>query len=434
MRDLIIAGLLFGAVPFILARPKFGIAAWCVVSYMNPHRLAYGFAYSYPFAMITGGATLVSLLFSKDPKRIPWTPMSIVWAIFIGWMIFTTFFALVPVDAQAECIRTMKIQLMAFVTLMIMTSRDRLNLLVWAIVISLGFYGVKGGVFAFMMDGEYRVSGPPESFISDNNSLALALIMTIPLMRYLQLNSERLFVRLGLTAAIVLTVLAALASYSRGAFLAMSTIAVIFFLKSRHKVRILLAMAVFIPTLLAFLPDQWFDRIDTIKSYDTDVSTLGRFNAWWFAFNIAKEYPIGGGFAVFDKELFKRYAPEPENFHDSHSIYFQVLGEHGFIGLALFLLLLYLAFRNGTWIKKHAGSREDLRWAADLGAMVQVSLVGYAVGGAFLGMAYFDLYYHLAAISLLTRLQVEKALADESVAMPAPATIPSTAVFARESV
>src|ERR1051325_10630432 len=163
MRDLIIAGLLFGAVPFILARPRFGIAAWCVVSYMNPHRLAYGFAYSYPFAMITGGATLVSLLFSKDPKRIPWTPMSIVWAIFIGWMIFTTFFALVPVDAQAECIRTMKIQLMAFVTLMIMTSRDRLNLLVWAIVISLGFYGVKGGVFAFMTDGEYRVSGPPES-------------------------------------------------------------------------------------------------------------------------------------------------------------------------------------------------------------------------------------------------------------------------------
>ena len=110
------------------------------------------------------------------------------------------------------------------------------------------------------------------------------------------------------------------------------------------------------------------------------------------------------------------------------------MGEHGFIGLALFLLLLWLAFRNGTWIKKNAASREDLRWAADLGAMVQVSLVGYAVGGAFLGMAYFDLYYHLAAISLLTRLQVEKALAEDGVAVTTPAAVPTTAVFARESV
>ena len=34
----------------------------------------------------------------------------------------------------------------------------------------------------------------------------------------------------------------------------------------------------------------------------------------------------------------------------------------------------------------------------ELGAMLQVSLVGYAVGGAFLGLAYFDLYYHVIAI------------------------------------
>src|SRR5438477_7015446 len=87
MRDLIIAAIFFGGLPFILARPKFGIALWCVVSYMNPHRLAYGFAYNYPFAAIIGGTTLVSLIFSKEPKRIPWTPMSIVWAVFIGWMV-----------------------------------------------------------------------------------------------------------------------------------------------------------------------------------------------------------------------------------------------------------------------------------------------------------------------------------------------------------
>jgi len=33
--------------------------------------------------------------------------------------------------------------------------------------------------------------------------------------------------------------------------------------------------------------------------------------------------------------------------------------------------------------------------------MIQVSLIGYAAGGAFLGMAYFDLPYHLVIILVL---------------------------------
>ena len=35
--------------------------------------------------------------------------------------------------------------------------------------------------------------------------------------------------------------------------------------------------------------------------------------------------------------------------------------------------------------------------------MVQVSLVGYAIAGAFLGLAYFDFYYTLVAVIVLTK-------------------------------
>lgn len=437
MRDYLIAAVFFGAVPFILARPKVGIVMWCVVSYMNPHRLTWGWAYSYPFAAITAAATLTSVLFSKEPKRIPWTATSVVWVIFIVWMSFTTLFALVPGDAHDEWSRTMKIQIMTFVTLMVMTSRDRLHMLVWAIVISLGFYGVKGGLFAILTGGEYRVSGPPESFIEDNNSLALALVMILPLMRYLQLNSAQRWVRLGLTAAMVLSVLSALASYSRGAFLAITAMAFMLFMKSRRKGIILAAMLVLIPAVLSFMPEKWYERIETIEHYDQDKSTLGRFNAWWFAYNLAMDRPVGGGFNTFDPKLFQHYAPEPNNFHDSHSIYFEVLGEHGFVGLFLFLLLLWLTFRNGSWVNRHAAGREDLRWALDLSAMVQVSLVGYAVGGAFLGMAYYDLYWHLVAINLLTRTLVEQALKEaKSAAALSPTAVetasPAATGLARE--
>ena len=138
---------------------------------------------------------------------------------------------------------------------------------------------------------------------------------------------------------------------------------------------------------------------------------MGRINAWHFAFNLALDRPlIGGGFGAFDRRLFRIYAPEPENFHDAHSIYFEVLGEQGFVGLGLFLLLLFLAWRSGSKIIRLTKDREDMVWANNLAAMVQVSLAGYIVGGAFLGLAYFDLLYHLIAILVLTKTVINKQL------------------------
>lgn len=411
MRDYIIFVIVFGALPFVLKRPYIGILLWCWVSYMNPHRFAFGSAYDFPFAALIAVATLAGLFLSKEPKSIPWTSLTVMWAVFVLWMSFTTLFALVPADAYLEWLRTGKIQLMSFVTIAVMATRARLNSLVWIIVISLSFFGIKGGIFTLMTGGEQMVWGPPDSLITGNNSLALALVMTLPLMRYLQMNAGNLWVRYGLIVAMLLSTLAILASYSRGAFLAITAMAIYMVLKSRKRVTILLVAVLVVPLMLSFMPDKWFERMQTIETYEQDKSALGRINAWWFAYNVAKDRPlVGGGYDVFTPEQFRQYAPEPDDFHDAHSIYFEVLGEHGFIGLTLFLLLGLVAFRTGSRIIRATLDRPDLVWARDLAAMVQVSILGYAVGGTFLGLAYFDLYYHLIAILLLTHLLVEKAL------------------------
>lgn len=427
MRDLIITLIVFGALPFALWRPSVGVVLWCWISYMNPHRLTYGFAYDFQFAAVIGAVTLAALLFWKEPKRIPWTPLTVVWLLFVVWISFTTLFALVPGDANAEWIRTIKIQFMTLVTIVVMTTRERLNALVWIIVLSLGFYGIKGGIFTFLTGGEQMVFGPEGSFIAGNNSLAVALIMTVPLMRYLQLSSNSRLVRYGLTGAMLLSAVAILASYSRGALVGAIAMALFLFLKSRKKGMIMLIAIIAIPVILSFMPEKWYGRVQTIETYQEDASLQGRQNAWGFAYNIAKERPvIGGGFAVFDPDLFRRYAPNPENFHDSHSIYFEVLGEQGFVGLGLFLVLGFLTLRSAAWIIRQVKQREDLRWAGDLAAMVQASIIGYAVGGAFLGLAYFDLYYHLVAMIVLTRLVVERALASEPVGhITAQAEVPA---------
>jgi probable O-glycosylation ligase (exosortase A-associated) len=245
--------------------------------------------------------------------------------------------------------------------------------------------------------------------------------MTLPLMRYLQLQATNRWVRYGLSAAILLSVLSIFASYSRGAVLAVAAMGFFLLLKSRKKGPIILIALVAVPLMLSFMPEEWFERLHTIKTYEQDASALGRINAWWFAFNVAVARPlVGGGYQVFDPELFKRYAPEPENFHDAHSIYFQVLGEHGFVGLILFLLLGWLALRSAAWVIRNTKDVAELTWARDLASMVQVSMIGYAVGGAFLGLAYFDLYYHLVAITLLTRDYVSREIVDGETSLRPP--------------
>ena len=421
MRDLLLILLIFGALPWIITRPYIGTLVYAWLGLMNPHRLTFGFAYAFPFGMLVALATVVGLLFSSEKKRAPWSPTFVVWLLLILWFNITTLFSLSPDDAVVEWDRAMKIQVMILISMLLLHGKERINAFIWVIVVSLGFYGIKGGIFTILTGGQYRVMGPWDTFITDNNTLALALIMTLPLMRYLSVVASHKYVRYGLIGAMGLTAMAVISSHSRGALLAGGTILLFLIMKSRHKVRFTIVALLALPVMLLSMPDAWFERMGTISEYQKDSSAMGRINAWWFAYNLAKDHPItGGGFDVFTKELFQQYAPNPLDHHDAHSIYFEILAEQGFVGLGLFLLLGIMVLRSCSWVIKNVGDREDLIWAGDLARMLQVSFVRYAVGGAFLGLAYYDLYYDLVAAIILLQFHVREQVLD---AAAAPAAV-----------
>jgi probable O-glycosylation ligase (exosortase A-associated) len=436
MRDLLVVLLVCGSIPFIIMRPWIGVIVWSWLGYMNPHRLAWGFAHDYPFAqvvaLVTLGSLAVALVMSKEKLRAQATLTLVLWVALVAWMNVTTLFALVPDDASFAWSRMIKIQLISFVTVLIMHGERRIQTLVGIIAFSLGFFGVKGGIFAALTGGSYTVWGPPGSFIEGNNELGLALVMTVPMLWYLRLRATSAFLRWGLLGAIGATALAILSTQSRGAFLAICAMAAFLWLKSPKKVWTGFALVIALGAVFAMMPQSWYDRMGTIGTYEQDTSAMGRINAWHFAWNLAKARPlVGGGFNTFAPDLFQRYAPNPDDFHDAHSIYFQMLGEHGFVGLGLFLALLAGAFATGRRVIRRTRDHPHLAWAGQLAAMVQVSLVGYMVGGAFLGLAYFDLYYHFVAILLLLRYDVDAALAGEPVASAPAAGAGVAAALAR---
>jgi probable O-glycosylation ligase (exosortase A-associated) len=357
--------------------------------------------------VVVGLVTIAAWLFSREPKTLPWHPLVLLLAAFAAWVSFTTLFAAYPEHAQWKWDRTIKILLFnGFVTIGLITTRQRLDALVWVIVLSLGFFALKGAVFTVLTGGIYRLQGPAGSFIADNNQFAMALLMTMPLVRYLQLTAHSRWIRLGLLVLLVSFLVAVLGTYSRGAMIALAMTAIALLVKSRRSVRLALVAGLALAAAVQFMPEHWHDRIASIFAYEEDASAQARFDSWRYAVEVAREHPVlGGGFEIFRGNK----AATEAGYRSAHSIYFETLGEHGWVGLGLFLALGLGAYLTARSVIRRASEDPELSWAADLAAMVQVSIAAYAIAGLFLNLATFDLYYHLLAIVVIASSLVRKA-------------------------
>jgi putative inorganic carbon (HCO3(-)) transporter len=402
MRDAILLLLVLATIPFTLKRPIVGAMTFAVISLMHPQRLTYGFAFFFPFAMVVSGVTLVSLLVSREQKKLPFTPMVVMLLLFMVWVNFTSLFALQPERVDEPRDWLMKTLVMLVVTIMSVRTVNDVKGLLLAVAMALGFWGFKGGLWTIATGGHNGMLGPQGTFIGDNNTLALAMVTSVPLMMALAGIAPTKWTRRAAITLAVLTGLAAIGSYSRGALLGGTMMILFLWLKSGSKLKTGMLLLIAAPLVFVAMPDEWMGRMHSIDNYQEDASALGRINAWGFAINIANHFPFGGGFGVFSPQMFKLYAPDPNVYFVAHSIYFQVLGEHGYFGLFLFLMLFFVAWRTATRIKRQCGTNPDYAWASNLARMCQVSIIGYMTAGAFLAMAYYDLIYYVFALLICT--------------------------------
>jgi putative inorganic carbon (HCO3(-)) transporter len=391
LRDLVLSLAFLSCLGLTLRYPFAGVLTWTWLALMQPNREVYGiFSNTLRLNFLVAIVAILAWFFSKDRKMPPVDGLFVMLSIFFLWM---TFICVVGVSPYSWYLwdRVWRILALAVLIGATATNRIRLQALIWVIVISLLYFGIKGGILTLLSGGTKTISGPPGTAIGDNNQLALALLMILPLVYYLRRHSSNHLVRMGLTAAGILTLLSVLGSYSRGAFLALGALCVLGWLRSRNKLVFpILLLLVAVPAL-QFMPDSFYNRMNTINSLQTDDSFQGRVTAWKVAFYYARDhFPFGAGFSGAEQGfVFNYYFPGYAT-HSAHSIYFQVLGDHGFFGLFMFLVILFLAFLNCQRIRKASAKRPELAWAYDLATMIQLSLLVYCIGGAALSLAYYD--------------------------------------------
>jgi probable O-glycosylation ligase (exosortase A-associated) len=428
VRDIILVVLFAFALPLMVMRPSFGALSWAWFGLMNPHRLTWGFAYTLPFSQMIIGATVLGAVLSKEPKQPKGGLAAAVLIVLICYFCATTLFALVPVHATPALERAVKVQIGTLLALLLLYKREHVVALMWVIALSIGFYAVKGGVYTIATLGTGRVWGPLDSYIEDNSAFGLATVMSIPVWAFLYTQyRQRKWLSRSILAAIGLSTLSALGSQSRGAFLAIAAMALFLWAKSQRKlitgpVIVLIGLA-----LIAFMPSTWSERMWTISTYQQDASAMGRIETWKMLYNLASARPwIGGGFEPYERWVFEIYNPSYPGVHSAHSIYFQVLGEHGFVALGLFLLFWALVWRMCSQVVRATEHRPEERWAYWVAQMTKVSLVAYLVGGTFLNLAYWDMPYFLFVAVAVTRWVVRPQTVRQKARQKAPLQRPRT--------
>lgn len=404
MRDLLLTLILVGLLPVGLKKPFFGALMFALISLANPHRLTWGFAYSMPWAMAYAGVTILGLLATQERRIGDSIKRYLPVLLYLAWMGVTSIFALEPEDARARWVEVAKVHVMCLVTLTLLTDWERVKQLIWVSICSVGFYGLKGGVFTLRSGGQELVWGPLHSAIQDNNHLAVGLVMMLPMMYWLYTDAKKRWLRWLIAFSALMSAVSIFGSHSRSAFLGIAAMSFFLLMKSQHKFAVGILTVITAIGLASFMPQEYWARMNTIKTYEEDASAMGRINSWHAGFNVANARITGAGFEWYKPEHFARYAPRPEAVHSSHSIYFQALGEHGWPGLAMFLSIwayVWLTCRRIIRARRKDATEEG-RSQALLARMIQVSLIGFGVGGAFVNIGNWDMAYYLAISALAT--------------------------------
>ncbi len=410
MRDLIYHGAWLLILPMTLASVNLGISIWIWVALLPPNELLYGrLGIVLPFNKLVAASTFFALVTSQAKKDF-YADKLIILVMLYG-VVVTLSYMTCPFDNAFSDLQYDKLwkELVLFVLITgVMFSRHRLHQVALVISIAFGFVMVKEGLIFLLTAGGHKIEAIGTT--GDNNGVAMALLMVIPLLLYCAKYTADRWVRLGMYVTAALGTVTVIATYSRGGFIGLLVLCLMLLKGSKYKVRAIIAVAVMAMIVFALLPADYLTRVSTISDATSDDSFSIRLLAWKINYLMALDHPILGNglYASLNWQNWSSHLGEATTWlfpsplvmktFVAHSIYFQVLGDTGFLGLFLFLCMLGAAMVKTIQTQRIARNDPALEWAGDLARATQISLAVYCVSGGALSLVYFELLYILLAM------------------------------------
>lgn len=425
LRDLVVFLFVMAMLPTSFRRPYIGLLLFSWLAYMRPQDLCWGFARTMRLSFFASVAMLLGWWANEQGKRrfTLWEPRSVL-------MVMLT--ALTAISyAQAEIqdeytnryfFEYVKIVVIALFTIGQCDSKERLRGMFWVIALSLGFFGIKGGLWGVLTGGGKQILRGPGGMLEDNNDFALAMVMNVPLLWYLGLSEGKDWVVKATRACVLLSVITVLLTHSRGAFLALCCTSMWIAWRSGRLFRAVMVLAVIAALFPLLAPEHVLERLASIGEGGKEASANARLTAWATAFEMVKDNPIWGvGMRNFQPR-YPEYSVVPltpgDHTYVAHNSYFQIWAESGSLAFVVYLVLLASVFWTLSRVYRQTRMRPDLLWAANYARMMEATTVGFAVGAFFLNRGHFDLFYHWLALLAALNITVARELRSAPVAVP----------------
>lgn len=428
MRDLAFALMLLVVLPLALVRPFNAYLLWGWTGLLAPTTYFYGFMVGARVNLVCALLTLALLFLGQVSWReYQANTLTRLYLLFAGHATLVFFFAYSGNPYNDQYYEIL-VKGLLFCLVMPFFVRERVHFHAMFIVIALGLgiHGVLNGLKTLASAGGHHMLGPEGTMMADRNHLSTALALVLPVLFYLQVYTANRLIRFGFLGAFCMVVLAILGGGSRAGFIAVSVVGLWLVFTTRRKGLALMVVVAAVVGFLAFAPEDITSRLSTIKEANEDSSFMGRVIAWKISSAIALANPVfGGGFhAVQVQPIWDAFKtapsllgffnlPDPEfSAKAAHSIYFEVMGDLGFVGLGIFLIILLRAIWSRYTIKRLTTQLgAPYRWARDMADMLMLSVLAYMVGGASVSLGYLEVIYMVVMLMELLRLHVARALA-----------------------
>lgn len=409
MRDFLLLVCFPIFVYYGIRSPYLALCCWVWTSLYPIQNWAWGVALSLRYNLVFALITIVGYLITLKNKP-SFESNALFVLVFVFYLqCFLGVFLNAPFAYQWGDFTNLTKVLVLFVLMCLMLREKwHFEAVITFIALSLGMMGLGEGLKFLLTGGAHGIRGIAGPF-GDNNKIALGLNMIIPLLIFLIGQSKEHYKKLLFKAIVLGCVLGVISANSRGGTIALGVLACYYWWISGKKIAYPLIICIAAIIALNFMPDGWLDRMSSIQNASTDNSFIHRLTSWKLSYLIALEYPfLGLSFdSVANKVVWLGYVneldsvnwfihtPIPDKGFVAHSIYFEVLGNQGFIGLLLFLFMLRVGYTKTKYIIKQINDEND--WRHKLANSLRASLVAFCVGGALLNAAYNELLFMLLA-------------------------------------
>jgi len=425
MRDLAFVAFLFAFIGVGFRKPFLFILCYCYIDIVAPQRLSYFLINSIPISLIVFGLAILGWFVADDKSDTRWSGRQTLMVLLLIYCGITTMQADFPVQALVKWDWVWKALVWAIFLPLTLRTKLRIESLILIMLLSAAAIAIAGGIKTAAGGSGY---GSLQLLLAENFGLYEGSIMStvgiaiIPLILWYR-NHGTIFppdwrVSLFCFALCFACMLLPVGTEARTGLVCLAVLAVLSLRAVQHRFLYMIGAGVLAVASIPFLPQSFTERMETIEGYKADQSASTRVAVWKWTWDYAKEHPFGGGFEAYIQnhvvveKAASAYDPdkpqesEPTIYEERsrayHSSYFEMLGEQGYPGLALWLLLQAVGLVQMERVRRRylKTRRGEEQWIAPLATALQHGHIVYLIGSLFVGIAFQPFIYMMLALEI----------------------------------